>query len=539
MATKEKVAYKVSVRCAKASYKKEKAAAKYAYKLEKSRLKFALHQDETAEHPRPSARLQQETKTAIRLARQHYRNRKAQEKNTYLIQKHEAKHQLKKQKKFAAGERASASLSVSLAVAYVSVFLLMMVLQTVFVLWTVTYLTDQQSDRQLDTVFSALQAADFSKEAAASANVNDISLVALVDSEGTTYQLGEDKVMAAALQQGEGISEITVGTVNYRLLCRSTGSGTLFVAKNLQAEDDIFALLLVVMMVASVLAAIASGVVGISISQSCLRPIHSMSRLMNEITASDLSARLDTKRIHTELRDVALRYNQMMDRLEASYAAQSRFVSDASHELRTPLSVIAGYGDILARWGSEDPEVLKEAVESINTQSKQMNELLDRLLTLSRMEGTPPEIHPQEMELYPFLQEINRDFGLVASGRRLSMNVPKALRLYCDKNLLRQCLVIFLDNAIKFTPEQGEIVLFAKENEQSILVGVQDNGIGIPKEKLDKIFERFYKADPARGEKGYGLGLSIASKLAQSMGASITVESAEGRGSCFSLNFPK
>ena len=539
MRKSEKIAYKVSLHCAKSIYKSEKATAKYAYKLEKNRLNLALAQSETAEHPKPSAKLRQETKAAIRLSRQTYKNRKAQEKNVYLIEKHKAKQTLKKQKKWAVADRAPTSLSFSLAAAYVLVFLLLMVLQGVFVLWTVGYLTDQQSDSKLDTVFSTMAAAEFSEEAATSANTNDISFVALKKGNDVIYQVGEAKVAGSAFNQSEGIHQITVGTVNYRLLCRNTGSGTLYVAKNMQAEDDIFALLLIVMLVATVIAAIASGVVGISVSQSCLRPIHSMSRLMKEMNVSDLSARLDAKRIHTELRDVAIHYNEMMDRLEASYAAEARFVSDASHELRTPLSVISGYGDILQRWGREDPAVLEEAIASINAQCKQMNELLERLLALSRMDHALPELKAAELELYPLVQELTRDFALVAGGREISMEVPKSLRLYCDADMLRQVLVIFLDNAVKFTEEHGEITVFAHEIGQEIRVGVRDNGIGIPSEKLDKIFERFYKADPARGEKGYGLGLSIAAKLGQAMDARITVESAEGKGSAFALCFKK
>lgn len=533
----DKIAYQVSLRRAKSVYKSEKAAAKYAYKLEKNRLLLTLAQSETEEHPTPSARLRQETKGAIRLAKQTYKNRKAQEKNVYLIEKKKAKLQYKKAKKWATADRPPASLSFSLAAAFVLVFLLLMVLQGVFVLWTVNYLTDQQSDRQLDTVFSTLSAADFSEEAARHAATNDISFVALRKGEQTLYQVGEDKVAAVAFEGSEGIREITVGVVNYRLLTRATDNGTLYVAKNLQAEDDIFALLLVVMSVAVVIAAIASGVVGISVSQSCLRPIHSMSRLMKEMNVSDLSARLDTRRIHTELRDVATHYNQMMDRLEASYAAQSRFVSDASHELRTPLSVISGYADILERWGKEDPSVLEEAIGSISEQCRQMNELLERLLTLSRMDHALPELKAEEQELYPLLQELTRDFSLLSGGRALQMEVPKALRLHCDAALLRQVLVIFLDNAVKFTAEHGEITVFADEREGEIRVGVRDNGIGIPAHKLDKIFDRFYKADPARGEKGHGLGLSIAAKLADLMGARITVESKEGQGSAFFLCF--
>ena len=100
-------------------------------------------------------------------------------------------------------------------------------------------------------------------------------------------------------------------------------------------------------------------------------------------------------------------------------------------------------------------------------------------------------------------------------------------------------MVIFLDNAVKFTEVHGQITVFGTEDEEFITVGVKDDGVGIDEDKLDKIFDRFYKADPARGEKGYGLGLSIAAKLSQVMGATITVDTAPGQGAAFALKFPK
>ncbi len=539
MANNEKLIYEVALRHAKNTYKREKTAARYAYKLEKSRLKFALQKEISADHPTPSARRKSETRAAIRSAKQNYKNRKAEEKLVCLQRKNEAKVLLKKHKKWAADAKPPASLSFSLAAAFVLVFLGIMILQGVFVLWTVTYLTNRQCDGQLTTVFSALEAAEFSETAARSASNGEISFVSLVKDNAPVYQTGNSEVAETAYEKGDGIHEITVGTTSYRLLCRQTDEGSVYIAKSMLIEDNVFALLLVVMSVATVLAAIASGVVGISVSQSCLRPVHSMSRLMKEMTVSDLSARLDTNKIHTELRDVARHYNQMMDRLEASYAAQARFVSDASHELRTPLAVISGYADILDRWGKEDPQVLEEAITAISTQSRSMNELLERLLTVARMDNALPEPKLTEQELHPLLEEITRDFALVAGDRDILLEADKTVRFAFDKDLLRQALVIFLDNAVKFTEVHGLITVFGEEDDEGITVGVRDDGIGIAADKLDKIFDRFYKADPARGEKGYGLGLSIAAKLAQVMEATITVDSAPNQGATFALRFAK
>ncbi len=539
MAKNEKLIYKVALRQAKSIYKKEKAAAKYAYKLEKGRLKNELEQEISADQPKPSARRKSETKAAIRRAKQDYKSRRAEEKLGFFKQQNEAKLLYKKHKKWAADAKTPTSLSFSLAAAFVLVFLGIMVLQGIFVLWTVSYMTHRQCDAQLSNVFSTLEAADFSKTAAISASNGEIAFVSLVQNDKVIYQTGESALGQIAHQKAQGIHKITLGATQYRLMCQPTDRGTIYIAKSMMIEDNVFALLLVVMSVATVLAAIASGVVGISVSQSCLRPVHSMSRLMKEMTVSDLSARLDTNKIHTELRDVARHYNQMMDRLQASYEAQSRFVSDASHELRTPLAVISGYSDILGRWGKEDPKVLEEAVEAISTQSRVMNELLERLLTVSRMDQSLPAPNLKQQELYPLLEEITRDFALVAGDRDIILQAEKTIGFAFDADLLRQTLVIFLDNAVKFTEVHGQITVFSREDEQGITVGVRDDGEGIAADKLDKIFDRFYKVDAARGKKGYGLGLSIAAKLSQVMGCEIEVDSAIGGGTTFALRFAK
>lgn len=529
-----KVSYSVTVRRAKSEYRNAKAQARAAYKIEKSKLRYDLHQSISPEHPKLSPKAKAETKALVRRAKQAYLDTKLEKKLEYKMIKAESKAHLRRQAK-SVEPHPPASLSVSLAAAFVLVFMLIMLLQGGFVLYTVEYLSRQQCDRQLDTIYATLESADFSVTAAQNACRNDISFIVL---DGK-YQAGEVKNTKAAASAALGNRKITIGTEQYRLLVRQTEYGTIRIAKSLEAENNVFALLLVVMSVSIVLAAIASAVVGISISQRCLRPIHSISRMMTEISVSDLSARLDPDKIHTELRHLAGNYNDMMDRLEQSYKQQEQLISDASHELRTPLAVISGYADILERWGTEDPAVLQEAITSIGTNCAAMQELLERLLSLSRIQNGTFKIESKEQEIYPMIQELVGDFSIVAGRRTLKMDVPKSTLLDCDAAALRQVLVILLDNAVKFTEEGGSIRVFCEECKGETLVGVEDDGIGIPEEEQAKIFDRFYKADPARSQKGHGLGLSIAAGVCKAMNVRLAVTSKPGKFTKFTMVFPK
>lgn len=534
MTENDKISYGVAVQKAKSEYKKEKVKAKCAYKLEKSELKFALGQSISTEHPELSPKLSEQTKADIHRAKQRYKSTVLEKKLSYKLTKTECKAKFRRQKKHA-DNRPPASLSFSLAAAFVLVFMLIMILQGAFVLYTVEYLSSGQCDRQLDTIYATLQSADFSEAAAQNACRNDISFISI----SGKYQAGDVKTVRQIQNISPSYHKVSVNISQYRVLCRQTPYGTLYIGKNLETENNIFALLLVVISVSIVLAAIASGVVGISISERCLRPIHSMSRMMKEITVSDLSARIDEQKINTELRQLAGNFNQMMDRLEQSYETQSQFVSDASHELRTPISVISGYADILNRWGSEDPAVLKEAIGAIGVQCAAINELLERLLTVSRTETGQAALDIKRREIYPIIKELQKDFSIVAGGRTLSLDVPRSQLVSCDAAALRQVLVVLLDNAVKFTAEDGNIRIFSEDTADSVLIGVADDGIGIPEDRLPKIFDRFYKADPARSQKGYGLGLSIAKKLCDAMQVEITVQSITDKGTTFTVKFPK
>ena len=226
-------------------------------------------------------------------------------------------------------------------------------------------------------------------------------------------------------------------------------------------------------------------------------------------------------------------YNGMLDKIEDAYERQKQFVSDASHELRTPLAVIHGYADILSRWGGEEPAVRQEAIDAILTQSGNMETLLERLLYIARSETGKIRPKMEMAELAPLCNELLQEFRLIHPNR--SFALEGAATAACDPAMMRQLLVILLDNAAKFTREGGRITIRLAQAEGQTILQVQDDGIGMSQEIANRVFERFYKGDSSHNEKGYGLGLSIAKILAESQGGSITVESVEGNGSVFAI----
>lgn len=222
--------------------------------------------------------------------------------------------------------------------------------------------------------------------------------------------------------------------------------------------------------------------------------------------------------------------------------ARKDFVANVSHELRTPLAAIKGYLETLAEGGLE-PDQTKEFLTILQRHTARMESIVRDLLQLSRIEsGLDPvrplslpvkEIVDKQLFLYQPLAEKNR--------KSLSVEVPPGLQLWADPEKANLVFANLLDNAVKYTPEGGRIVLRAFDDGRHTVVQVEDTGIGIPREDLPRIFERFYRVDRTRSRQlgGTGLGLSIVKHVMEAHGGSITVESEIGKGTRFIAAFPK
>ena len=280
---------------------------------------------------------------------------------------------------------------------------------------------------------------------------------------------------------------------------------------------------------------------GYAVSQRILKPISEMTRTAHDIAIENMGRRLDVAPVEDELTELAKTFNSMLDRLQAGIAQQQRFVSDASHELRTPATVIRGYSDLLARWGSRDPEILKEGIEAIQSESENMQQLIEQLLFLARADQRRQPLKPEMLELSKIVNEVVHSLELVTKEHTLELRQNDAGTIFADKVTIKQMLRIFLDNAIKYTPKGGRITVESVRQVDRIRLSVSDTGIGIAPENQKKVFDRFFRVDTSHSKReisGTGLGLSIASWIAEQHDITIELESALGKGTTITVAIP-
>ena len=278
-------------------------------------------------------------------------------------------------------------------------------------------------------------------------------------------------------------------------------------------------------------------IVGILSGGVLLSPIRKITGQTREITRENLStARLDEGKSTGEIKELIQVLNQMLDNLQDAFEAQERFVSDASHELKTPIAVLQGYSDMLKRWGKKDEAVLEESVDAIFKETQHMKNLVEMLLFLARTNNKTANLKIENFFLNDLLDEIIKDTQHTCSNRILSTGKMMAFTIDADRELIKQLIRILIENAIKYTVENGEIKLSCYTDGEFGYVVVQDNGLGISKDDLPHIFERFYRADKARSRgTGSGLGLSIAKKIADAHNAEILISSESGSGTIVNL----
>ena len=219
---------------------------------------------------------------------------------------------------------------------------------------------------------------------------------------------------------------------------------------------------------------------------------------------------------------------------------QKQFLSDVSHELKTPMSAIIGSVEILKRDGMESPEIFNEFMDILLKESYRMQNIINDILELSRLDQTKVTLDYQELDIKAVVKESFDLFEPLAKEKHLSLIYHNKIKesLILDYSTIKTILSNFISNAIKYSNE-GVITIKTKKEDNTFILSVQDEGIGIPKNKLNYIYDRFYQVDKSRSSKiSTGLGLSIVKKIVELNQGTIDVESIEGIGSTFTVKLP-
>lgn len=348
----------------------------------------------------------------------------------------------------------------------------------------------------------------------------------------------------APTDAGQGAFGMAVGDQRWRtyaLPLRASGHTDAYLVAmaplgRLDAAMDSFRVILAELGALGLLAAAAGSW---AIAAHALRPIDAMLATARTITqARDLSHRIPEPPARDELRRLAQTFNAMLTSLEEASRTQQRFVADASHELRAPLTAIQGNLELLRRQ-AVPPAERDEVLAEVEREAARLGRLVADLLALARADAGQG-IRRGPVDLDSLTLEAFHTARAMARGQRLALDPFEPAQVAGDADRLRQLLLILLDNALKYTPPGGEVTLGLRQRGAHAELSVRDTGAGIAAEDLPHVFERFYRADRARGRDpgGTGLGLAIARWIVEQHGGSITLRGAAGGGTVATVLLP-
>jgi two-component system OmpR family sensor kinase len=345
--------------------------------------------------------------------------------------------------------------------------------------------------------------------------------------------LGREHFRARVLQAEVGGSQISIVTL-----------------QSLESErellEDIRAALLWVIPVTLVIA----GAGGYFLARKSLAPVVAMSEKAGHIGARNLHERLPVQNARDELGYLASTFNSLLERLERSFEQQRRFMADASHELRSPVAVIRGEAEV-ALSQPRQPEEYRESLAIALDEARRLSQIVDDLFTLARADAGEYPLRPRDFYLEELASDCVRAARSAAAARGITLSYEPdgEMPILADEALVRRLAMNLLDNAIKYTPEGGKVNVTCQRAGAEYSLTVKDSGPGIPAEAGEKIFERFFRLDPARTHSGRensgvpatagaGLGLAIARWIAEAHHGRLQLVQSDSSGSTFAAFLP-
>ncbi|MDD6647865.1 MAG: ATP-binding protein [Firmicutes bacterium] len=310
------------------------------------------------------------------------------------------------------------------------------------------------------------------------------------------------------------------------------------------AEQSSFSFMLKLVLVACPALVVIAALGGYIITRRAFRPVRIIISTVEEISRDgDLTRRLNLQdgnlqdaAAKDEIHKLAKNFNSMFDRIEESFEKEKQFTSDVSHELRTPLSVIISQSD----YARTDEEYREKALEVINREAKRMAGLVNRLLTLSRSDSGRLVLENDEIDFSEMCEMVAMQQEPAASRKNIELtaDIEPGIKVTGDDAMLIRIILNLTDNAIKYSRQNGHVRLSLKTAGDFACCSVEDDGIGIPEEDLERIWERFYRVDSSRSEEGSGLGLAMVEALVKAHGGYTDVRSSLGEGSRFNVYIP-
>ncbi len=294
---------------------------------------------------------------------------------------------------------------------------------------------------------------------------------------------------------------------------------------------------------AALLTLILSFVIIYLYGRTYTRPIIDMIEATDHYAKSDFTYHIDDKKLDGEMAEMARALNRMADEIAIDDKAKKSFVANVSHELKTPMTTISGFVDGILD-GTIPKEKEKEYLEKVSSEVKRLSRLVVAMLNLSKIESGEVGINPTKYNLQSQIFETLFSMEKKISEKNISINGLEKiedLKIVADRDLLHQVIFNLIDNAVKFTPQNGEISFFAKNEGNNTVVTIRNSGPGVSREDITRIFERFYKVDQSRSfdVKGVGLGLYIVKTIINMHGGEITADSKEGEYTEFTFAIPR
>jgi len=314
------------------------------------------------------------------------------------------------------------------------------------------------------------------------------------------------------------------------------------VATSLTEVRDTLNKLILILVSVVPLALIIASIGGTFLANKVLKPVNEINRITREITSKNLELRVPRPATHDELGQLVETINGMIERLEKSFKQIQQFTSDASHELKTPLTILKGEAELALR-RERDPEEYRQYLQSSLEEVNRLSRLVQDLLILSRADMGRLVLHKEPVDLAVLVDACCEQCRFLGEGRgiRLVFRHQSDVWVMGDKYRLKQMFYNLIENAMKYSDKGGRVEVITTKNGKYANVLVRDEGVGISKEDIPYIFNRFYRVDKSRSREagGTGLGLSICRWIAESHDGKITVESTPGLGSCFTVWIPK